>query len=364
MRIVIEEDHFLKTMPVILDPATPAEHCDAVADFFAHDVPDFPGWRNELRPRLSGLYPAKVTFAQDQADFDAQLADADGAIVESFLVTEAALKPAKRLSVVHKFGGITANIDVAACAARGIAVHAVRRRVNVAVAEQAFALMIALARRICELSGIVEAEGLARAGYPLRPYDRRYIGNANFARIPGLRSLAGSTLGIVGLGEVGREIATRARAFDMNLLYFQRRALAPNEETAFGAHYASLEELLRQSDYIVLQVPLNDSTRGMIGRKELAGIRPGAILVNVARAELVDCAALVEALDSGRLAGLGLDVGYGEPAKPDDPLLKYKDGKVVLMPHTAVGDRHLALADLEEMCLNLARGIAGRRSSS
>jgi len=84
---------------------------------------------------------------------------------------------------------------------------------------------------------------------------------------------------------------------------------------------------------------------------------PGAILVNVARAEIVQRDALIEALDSGRVAGLGLDVGYSEPAKPDDSLLKYKNGNVILMPHTAVANRHLAAADLEEMCLNLARGL-------
>jgi glyoxylate reductase len=95
----------------------------------------------------------------------------------------------------------------------------------------------------------------------------------------------------------------------------------------------------------------------MIGREEIAHIKPGAILVNVARAEIVQRDALIEALDSGRVAGLGLDVGYSEPANPDDSLLKYKGGNVILMPHTAVANRHLAAADLEEMCLNLARGL-------
>jgi lactate dehydrogenase-like 2-hydroxyacid dehydrogenase len=355
-RIVVEEDHFLKTVPVILDPATPAEHQAAVADFFAHDL-DFIQWRDALRQRLSGLFPATVTFAEDQADFDTQLRDADGAIVESFVVTSEALENAPKLHVVHKFGHLTANIDERACAARNIAVHRVRRRVNVAVAEQAFALMIALGKRVNDLSGVVTADALAKAGYPLRPYDRRFIGNANFARIPNLRALQGATLGIVGLGEVGREIAARARAFEMNILYQQRRPLPAADEAALAARYVPLPTLLAQSDYVVLQVPLNDSTRGMIGRKEIAHIKPGAILVNVARAEIVQRDALIEALDSGRVAGLGLDVGYSEPAKPDDSLLTYKDGNVILMPHTGVANRHLAAADLEEVCLNLARGL-------
>jgi hypothetical protein len=121
----VEDDHFLKTVPVILDPATPAEHQAAVADFFAHDL-DFIQWRDARRQRLSGLFPATVTFAEDQADFETQLCDADGAVVESFVVTSDALENAPRLHVVHKFGHLTANIDERACAARNIAVHRVR----------------------------------------------------------------------------------------------------------------------------------------------------------------------------------------------------------------------------------------------
>jgi len=107
-----------------------------------------------------------------------------------------------------------------------------------------------------------------------------------------------------------------------------------------------------------VQLPLNDSTRGIIGAQALRAVKPGAFLVNCARAELIDRAALVEALDSGRLGGLGLDVGYDEPAKADDPLLKYRDsGHVILMPHTAIAARANALSDLERLCLNLWRGI-------
>src|SRR5262249_59472572 len=129
--------------------------------FFAPDW-DFIQGRDALRQRLAGLFPATVTFAEDQADFDTQLRDADGAIVERFVVTSEALENAPRLHVVHKFGRVTANIDERACAARNIAVHRVRRRVNVAVAEQAFALMIALGKRVNELSGVVTADAAAR----------------------------------------------------------------------------------------------------------------------------------------------------------------------------------------------------------
>ena len=124
---------------------------------------------------------------------------------------------APRLAVVQKFGTLTANIDLAACAARGVAVETLHRMVNVAVAEQAFALLLALAKRIVEFNGVVEERALRAAGYKVRPRQSRYIGYSNFAGITGLKTVHGATLGIVGFGEVGREVAHRARAFAMKV---------------------------------------------------------------------------------------------------------------------------------------------------
>ena len=354
-RIVVEEDKFLRLLPVIFDPGTSAEHQHAIADFFAHDEPDFAGWCRRLRERMPGLIPAEIVFAADQADLRDKLAAADAVIAESFQIGEAELAAAPRLAIVQKFGAIAANVDVEACARRGVAVGTLRRRVNVAVAEQAFALMIALAKRIGELNGIATEAALRQAGLDPQPYDRRYTGNSNFGRIPGLKTLQGSTLGLVGMGEIGRELARQARAFEMDLLYFQRRRVDPAEETALGARHVSLAELMARSDIVSVQLPLNPGTRGLIDRAALQRIKPGAILVDVARADLIDRAALYEALDSGRLGGFGIDAGYEEPARPDEKLLTYAN--VIYMPHTAVGARQNALADVEEMCLKLWRAI-------
>jgi glyoxylate reductase len=356
-RIVIEEDHFLKIIPVVLDPATPPAHQRAVAEFFAHDVPDFLSWCARLRERLERLYPAEVVFAEDETELAGKIVDADAVIVESFTIDAALVARAPRLALVQKFGTLTGNIDLAACAARGIAVETVRRMVNVAVAEQAFALLLALAKRLCELNGVVEEKALRAAGYKVRPRQSRYIGYSNFAGIPGLETVHGATLGIIGFGEIGREVAHRARAFAMNILYFQRRPLAPALERELGVAYRPFDELLARSDYILVQLPLNLATRGIIDRAALARMKPGAMLIDVARAELIDHAALLEALDNGRLGGFGLDVGYAEPAEPGEPLLRYRGRNVILMPHTAVGGRENALHDVEALCLSLQRGI-------
>ena len=362
MRILVEADHFLKILPVILDPCTPDEHRSAVADFFAHDIPDFQGWCETFRGQISGLYPAEVEFAADQTELEAKLPGADAVILESLYLNRDGVAKLKPSAIVHKFGAIMSNIDVEACRARRIQVFSVARKGNVAVAEQAFALMLALAKDIGRYNGVVTERDLTDAGHPIRSYNRRYTGGSNYARIPHLRSLQRATLGIVGFGEVGREVARRAAAFGMILLYHQRTRLSPAEELTYGARYAGLEELMTGSDYILVQLPLNESTRGIIGRKELQAVKPGAMLINTARAHLVDREALAEALDSGRLAGAGMDVGYDEPWAPDDALLKYSDGRVIAMPHTAVGDRAIGLSDLATMCRNIWRVIDNRRT--
>ncbi len=360
IRILVESDHYLKIVPVMLDPKTPEDHARAVADFFAHDM-DFPAWCEAFRARIPGLYPAHVEFASDQAEFDAKLADADLAIVESFAVERQAIAKTDRLVAVQKFGAVATGIDAEACAEKLIAVLTLRRMVNIAVAEQAFALMIALAKRIGEFDGVVTEESLRQAGFGFRPYDRRYTGGSNYARIPDLRTLYGSTIGIVGLGEVGRELAVRANAFGMSVAYFQRHRLSPLDEMALGARYLSLHDVMANSDYIVVQLPLNDSTRGIVDRAALAALKPGTILINAARAALVEREALVEALDSGRLGGLGMDVGYSEPWAPDDPLLRFAKGNVILMPHTAIAHRRNGLNDLSAMCLNLWNATFDRK---
>jgi lactate dehydrogenase-like 2-hydroxyacid dehydrogenase len=144
----------------------------------------------------------------------------------------------------------------------------------------------------------------------------------------------------------------------MTTLYHQRRPLSAGDEQALSARYAALAELMGQADYIVVQLPLNAQTRGIVGAELLNGVKPGAFLINCARAELVDRAALVTALEGGRLGGLALDVGYDEPARSDDPLLAFRGRpNVILMPHTAIAARENALADLERLCLNLSRAL-------
>jgi phosphoglycerate dehydrogenase-like enzyme len=281
-------------------------------------------------------------------------------IVERMPIGPAELDRARRLKVVQKFGAILSNIDIPACEARGIPVEFQRRRINVAVAEHAFALMIALSRRLNQLDGLIDAERLKAAGYSTRPFDQRYTGNSNYARIGGLIPMSGTVFGSLGMGEVGREVANRCAAFGMRILYHQRNRMTAAEEQAYGATYVSLDELLEQSDYVSVHLPINRSTRGLIGRAELARMKRGAYLVNVARPDIIERQALLEALDEGRLGGFGLDVGYEEPGRPDEPLLRYNN--VILTPHTAPGTRQNGMKDVDEMCGKMWRRITAPKA--
>src|SRR5262249_55897784 len=235
------------------------------------------GWCGALRARVGGLYPSEVRLVSFHADLCASLPPARALVVESFAVGTQELGCAPQLKAVHKYGAVLRNIDVAACAAARLKVLKGRGRANIACAEHAFALMLTLARRIHRVNGLA-------AELPYRPFDRRHVPGANWARIAGTRSLNGSTIGIIGLGEIGREIALRAAAFGMNILYFQRTRLPPSEEATLRASYRPLEALLPQSDWVVPQLPGDASTQHLIDGERLALMKPGACLINVARA--------------------------------------------------------------------------------
>ncbi len=354
--LVVEDDRFLRIVEVALDPRASPERCAAFADFFAHDEPDFAGWCARVRQRAHSIYPAEVRLVDTQQAMRDNLASADALIVEALAVGAEELAMAPRLKAVQKFGVDLRRIDATACAGKGVTVLTVRRRANIACAELAITLMLMLARRVNELHGRIGVNALAELGYAYKPFDRRHTPNSNWGRIDGLTMLYGATVGIVGLGEIGREFAARAGAFGMRILYTQRQQAPAAVEQLYRATYRPLPDLLAESDWIALFVPGGAATRHLIGRAEFAAMRPGARLINISRAEVVDRAALLAALQSGRLGGFGLDPLYETPGRDDDELLKFRN--VIITPHIAAQPRFNALTDLEEMIIGLAQAMA------
>lgn len=204
------------------------------------------------------------------------------------------------------------SVDMAALAAVGIPVANIGTANASTVAEHALALILALLRRLPAQVDLVRGGGWRPA--------------------PPASELRGRTVGIVGLGGIGREIARRAVAFDTTVRYTSRHR-QPAAEAELGVTWAPLGELLATSDVVCLAVPVTPETTGLIGAAELGLLRPSAVLVNVSRGALVDEPALAAALASGAIAGAGLDVLAVEPPAPDNPLLAMPN--VLVTPHQA-----------------------------
>jgi glyoxylate reductase len=224
------------------------------------------------------------------------------------------LAAAPKLRVVANMAVGYDNIDVPACTARGVLVTNTPGVLTETTADLAWALMLAAARRIVEGQKLIEAGGWG-PWYPMQ--------------MVGV-DVHGATLGVVGAGRIGAAVLRRARGFGMKLRYHNRRQNAELEAET-GAAYSDLDELLRESDFVVVTVPLSAETRGMFGAREFALMRDTAVFVNVARGPIVREADLVDALRAGRPRAAGIDVFEREPIGADHPLLALPN--CVCVPH-------------------------------
>ncbi|MBD8871638.1 D-glycerate dehydrogenase [Rhodanobacter sp. DHB23] len=251
------------------------------------------------------------------AELATRLAACDAAIVGlKERIGAAELAGAKRLRIVANLGVGYDNLDLAALTAAGIAASNTADVLNESVADFAWALLLGAARRVGA------AERWLRAGQWRATEFRGWLGT----------DVRGRTLGILGMGRIGQAIARRAQGFGMPVLYHNRSRLPAATERECRARLVDKATLLRESDFLVLVLPLTAETRHAIGAAELARMKPAAVLVNVARGGIVDDAALAAALREGRLAAAGLDVFEGEPRVHPDLLAL---DNVLLSPHIA-----------------------------
>ena len=241
--------------------------------------------------------------------------------------------------IISNYGVGVDHINIPDAAARGIPVGNTPGILDGATADMAFALLLATARRM------VEGDRYARSPEFLR-YDPGFMHG---------REVHSSTVGIIGMGNIGREIAKRARGFDMRIVYHNRRQRA--DEAEFQATYLSFDELLRQADYVVVACPLTAETRNLIDAQALAKMKPSASLVNIARGGIVDTQALYEALKENRIYSAGLDVTEPEPLPRDHPLLALEN--VTIMPHLGSATIETRNKMAENSIENLMRGLRG-----
>jgi len=246
------------------------------------------------------------------------------------------------LRIVANYGVGFDNIDIPGATARGIMVTNTPGVVTNATADITFALILAVARRI------VEGDRMTRSGGFKSWAPMHFLGT----------EVTGKTLGIVGLGRIGRAVARRARSFDMEVLYFSRNPLKRTEEEELGVAFAPLEDLLARSDFVSLHVPLTPQTRHLISHKELSLMKPSAFLINTSRGPVVHEKDLVEVLKQGRIRGAGLDVYENEPALT--PGLVDLDN-VVLLPHLGSATVETRTRMAEMAAANLLAGLRGER---
>ena len=257
--------------------------------------------------------------AQLDGTLAAHLENADALIVRSAVqVTAALLEHARKLRVIGRAGVGVDNIDLEAATKKGIAVMNTPGANAVAVAEHTFALMLALARHLCR------ADALTRAGR----WEKKSLQGTE---------LRAKTLGIAGLGRVGMEVARRARAFGMEVIAHDP-FVSTTVARELGIKLAGLDEVYAAADYLTLHVGLTPQTSGMINAASLAKMKKGVRLINCARGELVEEAALAEALRSGHVAGAAVDVFPEEPPK-SSPLLALENVNIIATPHIAGSTR-------------------------
>ena len=267
--------------------------------------------------------------------------DVDALAVVGEVIDARTLELFPNLRLVANYGVGYDDIDVAACAAHGVAVTNTPGVLDSATADLALALILATRRRV------VESDSFVRAGR----WGTDWASTTLLAQ-----EVSGATLGIVGLGRIGKAVARRARGFEMRLLYTKRERLPAAEEHELGLDYRDLDDLLREADIVTVHVPLADETELLLDARRLGLLHDGACLVNTARGALVDEQALVAELAAGRI-GAGLDVFTDEPNVPPE---LFELPNVVLTPHLGSATQETREAMTRVLVDNLQAAEAGR----
>ncbi|MBK4215034.1 2-hydroxyacid dehydrogenase [Paracoccus caeni] len=292
-----------------------------------------------IKPYLPEGWDIATAVSRAPEDQVASLQGATFAITGDVPVT-AAMFAVPGLKAVHKWGVGYDGFDLDAARAAGVRVMRTTGANAVTVAETTLGLILAVNRNIVRgHMGIAQGKWL-----------KGEVG-------PSCATLSGRTVGIIGMGHIGQALARLLQGFGCRVLYFKRNPLSAEDEAALNARYSPLDDLLAQADVVTLNCELNDSTRNLIGRRELALMKPDAVLVNAARGGVLVEADLAEAIREGRLRGAGIDVFSVEPVETDNPLLGLP--QVVLTPHVGALSAEGFATGLRRMIANLqavARG--------
>jgi glycerate dehydrogenase len=281
-------------------------------------------------------------FEANQAHAAERMRDADVVLINKLELTRELLVGAPMLKLVALAATGTNNVDLLAARERGVAVCNVRAYCTSSVVQHVWGLILSLTQHIGAYARLATDGSWAKD-------------EAATAMSHPIRELHGRTFGVVGWGDLGRGAARIAESFGMRVMIANRRGEAPR------ADRVALEQLLAEADIVSLHCPLTDTTRGLIGTKELALMKPDALLINTARGGLIDGHALAAALKSGRIAGAGIDVLQQEPPVHGDPLLDPRIPNLLVTPHIAWAAREARQRCIDEMAANIRDFRGGGR---
>ncbi len=284
------------------------------------------------------------------------LGEADFYLCENDPLPEDFYERAKKLKLIQAGGYFFEKLQIERATRAGVPVMTFPMPITDSVADHTIMMLLALARNF---------EGAMRdaregSDNPLSP--QRPDGSAfNWTQTQGIAPLRGARLGVLGMGDIGRGVALRARAFGMEILYWNRTPLPGSVDDALGARPVARDELFENADALLVGVALNEETRGIIGEKEIRALPEGAYILNIGRGPLIDQEAMYRALADGHLGGAGLDVFDPEPFPPEHPLLRLPN--VIPSPHCAGGDDENIIREIEIYFENVHRALAGEAPS-
>ncbi|MBS3774394.1 MAG: dihydrofolate reductase [Bacteroidales bacterium] len=308
---------------VLITHHIPVEGLKAIEEDFEIKLPENKHFSQEELAEMIPEYDALIT-------------------VFGFEIGRDLIEKGENLKIIANFGAGYNNIDVEAATEKNIPVTNTPKTVIEPTAELAFALLLSLLRRVAE--------------FDLRIKHKEEIRWEVMANLG--HTLEGKTLGIIGMGNIGKSMAMKAKAFGMNILYYQRTPLDYTDEKTYSAGYVKFEELLRKSDVVSLHTPLTDETHHLLDDNELMKMKQGAFVINTARGAVIHEKALIRYLRNGHLGGAGLDVYEFEP-KISEELLGMSN--VVLVPHIGTANYETRKAIAEEAAGNVVKYFKGDR---
>lgn len=287
-----------------------------------------------VKKRLAGIMSVESITSESEFSL---LADVDYVILRVLSMKRSLIETLPRLKLIQRWGVGYDKVDIAAAGEMGIPVAIAPGANSTPVSELALLLILALYRNLVQLH-----EGILQNRWD----KEKYIDNSFMIK--------GKTVGLVGCGAIGKQVAKKVQAFGAEVVYFDAFRLPAETEKELNLRFMKLDEVLATADIVSLHLPLLDSTRGLLGSREFGLMKPSAILINTARGEIVDSAALAEALAGKRLAGAGLDVFDSEPLSADSPFRNFTN--VILTPHVGGNTADMSI-DMVDICLDNVMAI-------